>query len=172
MSTRALCVQALSLNRRLRATTVLMLSTGFDLAASPPAPQSPVAAILTAEAVDTKSVHQIPAPVVARLLSLMKHDPRLASAGEAFNATDVVWPNRAMRRLVLARGNSSSWLVYYEHGGRGYHRHLVVFSVAHDSAECRCVGNVAIEVADSAALRAANENGLVKCDPCPKEPEL
>ena len=162
----------MNMSCRLRLVVLPMLLAVPGLAASVPSAKNPVTAILTGDAVETRKVSEIPAPAIRRLLSMMKVRPGIASAGEAFNATDVVWPNRAMRRLVLARGNSSSWLVYYEHGGRSLHRHLVVLSVAHDSAECLCIGKVEVEADDFAAFRTANQRGLVACDPCPKDPEL
>ena len=74
------------------------------------------------------TVQQIPPAVMADLSARMKHDPRLANPGERFNPTDVVDPRYPMRRLVLAGLGAGSWFVSYEHGGRGYHRHLVVYA--------------------------------------------
>lgn len=65
---------------------------------------------------------------MADLLARMKHDPRLANPGERFNSTDLIDARYPTRRLVLAGGDSRSWFVSYEHGGRGYHRHLVIFT--------------------------------------------
>ncbi len=83
---------------------------------------------LTEKYVLATTVEQIPPAVVADLSARMKHDPRLANPGERFNRTDVVDPRYPMRRLVLAGLGARSWFVSYEHGGRGYHRHLVVYA--------------------------------------------
>jgi hypothetical protein len=83
---------------------------------------------LTEKYVLATTVEQIPPTVMADLSARMKHDPRLANPGERFNRTDVVDPRYPMRRLVLAGLGARSWFVSYEHGGRGYHRHLVVYA--------------------------------------------
>jgi hypothetical protein len=83
---------------------------------------------LTEKYVLATTVEQIPPAVMADLSARMKHDPRLANPGERFNRTDVIDPRYPMRRLVLAGLGARSWFVSYEHGGRGYHRHLVVYA--------------------------------------------
>ncbi len=133
---------------------------------------SPVKEILGTAYVQATTVEQIPRLALTALLNLMKHDPRMANPGDPFNATDVVDTAVPMHRLVLAAGSSESWLIYYEHGGRGYQRHLVVFTLSGDSAECCCVGNVGKQVESIGALHKAGKKGLITCDPCPKEPYL
>ncbi|MEP7706813.1 hypothetical protein [Paraglaciecola sp. 25GB23A] len=45
----------------------------------------------------------------------------------AFRATDVIIdPNIPTRRLLLAGIDANLFFVWYEHGGRGYHHHIVV----------------------------------------------
>ena len=53
----------------------------------------------------------------------------IANRGERFNATDAV-TGKAMptRRLVMAGSAPGMWFVLYEHGGRGYCNHLIVFA--------------------------------------------
>jgi len=155
---------------------VAALAAGFASGnpVSAPGAATPAAVedILSADYTRANTVDQIPWVVLTALLGLMEHDPRLASPGEPFNATDIVDSDLATRRLVFAAGTSASWLIYYEHGGGGYHRHLVVFTLAGNSAVCRCVGGVGKDLKDFAALRKAGRRGLVTCDPCPTSPDL
>jgi hypothetical protein len=52
----------------------------------------------------------------------------IANRRKPFNATDVQIGNRPFRRFVLAGYATGIWFVFYEHGGRGYHHHLLIFS--------------------------------------------
>jgi hypothetical protein len=155
---------------------VAALAAGIALGSpvSAPGAATPAAVedILSADYTRANTVDQIPWVVLTALLGLMEHDPRLANPGDRFNATDVVDSELATRRLVFAAGTSTSWLIYYEHGGLGYHRHLVVFTLAGDSAACRCVGKVGKDLKDFTELRRAGRKGLVTCDPCPRSPDL
>jgi len=49
----------------------------------------------------------------------------LSPADGPFQATDV--GDGPRRRLVAAAGNEALDVVIYEHGGRGYHRHVVLY---------------------------------------------
>jgi hypothetical protein len=122
--------------------------------------------ILKAEYKEVNKIKEIPPPVLTALLSLMKHDPRLANPGEPFNATDVVDTNVPMRRLIFTAGTPTGWLICYEHGGRGYMRHLVVFGRSAESVECRCSGAAQTDIKSMSALKKAAEKGLISCDPC------
>ena len=98
--------------------------------------ESPEQAFLTAKYSLVTTVERIPRAVLtclfARAKPSWKHDARLANPGERFNSTDIIDTRYPMRRLVLAGVESRSWFVSYEHGGRGYHRHLVVFTRSGD----------------------------------------
>jgi|SoiMethySBSTD1v2_1073268.scaffolds.fasta_scaffold50519_2 hypothetical protein len=94
--------------------------------------ESPEQAFLTAKYSLVTTVARIPPAVLTYLSARMKHDARLANPGERFNSTDIIDTRYPMRRLVLAGVESRSWFVSYEHGGRGYHRHLVVFTRSGD----------------------------------------
>jgi hypothetical protein len=118
-------------------------------------------ALLTADYRPVSKVDSIPAAVRAALFSLMKDDPRLANPGERFNSTDVVDRRFPMRRLIVAGGLPTSWLVCYEHGGRGYVRHLVIFAVQGDKTELRFSGLVGVEVTSLRDLRKAVRDGHV-----------
>ena len=52
----------------------------------------------------------------------------IAAKGEAFNATDAMERGQPFRRIVAYMVSSSTSLIWYEHGGRGYHQHLVRFN--------------------------------------------
>lgn len=53
----------------------------------------------------------------------------IAGKGEKYNATDVVAKGVPHRRILdYVVGEHYAYL-WYEHGGRGYHQHLVKFSV-------------------------------------------
>jgi hypothetical protein len=61
-------------------------------------------------------------------------DRRLADRGAGFEATDMIGPdNFPERRLVLAARAGDTWFFHYEHGGRGYHSHLVALTRADHS---------------------------------------
>lgn len=51
----------------------------------------------------------------------------LADAGEPFNASDVVTsdPPVPQRRFLRAYHHGGRWIVWYEHGGIGYHLHAI-----------------------------------------------
>ena len=53
--------------------------------------------------------------------------PGMAEPGEPFNVTDVVHANLPMHRLKFGGASSDMWFVYYEHGGIGFHYHLVIY---------------------------------------------
>jgi hypothetical protein len=51
----------------------------------------------------------------------------IANPGEKWNATDVILdPQRPPRRLIFAGTSQSLWFMYYEHGGRGRHDHILL----------------------------------------------
>jgi hypothetical protein len=114
---------------------------------------------LTETYVLVTTVEQIPSAVMADLSARMKHDPRLANPGERFNRTDVVDPRSPMRRLVLAGLGARSWFVTYEHGGRGYHRHLVVYAQRAGRPTLAYAATFGSEVATLEELRRLVNNG-------------
>lgn len=127
---------------------------------------SPLGDLLRSKYRMAKTVDQIPQPVRTALFRLMKYDPRLANPAERFNATDVVDSRFPMRRLISAGGTDSSWFVYYEHGGRGYIRRVVLFTVKAGAVACRCAGHGDSDAREFSDLRDEFRRGLVTCDPC------
>jgi hypothetical protein len=85
---------------------------------------------------------QLPAPVRDTLMSATRDgkvpDNRLfADPGQKWNPSDVIDEDRTVpeRRLIFAGTIDGNWFVYYEHGGRGKHEHLVALSLdAHNRA--------------------------------------
>ena len=116
---------------------------------------------LTEKYVLATTVEQIPPGVIADLSARMKHDPRLANPGERFNRTDVVDPRYPMRRLVLAGLGTRSWFVSYEHGGRGYHRHLVVYVQRDGRPALAYAGTFGSDAATLEELRQLVRNGHI-----------
>ena len=83
-------------------------------------------------------------------------DRRLADHGAPFEATDALGPeNHPQRRLVLATHVGDTWFIHYEHGGFGYHSHLVALTRVGNSWRVEYTA-AAFHVYDSLAkLRAA-----------------
>ena len=83
----------------------------------------------------------------------------LAMPGEPFNSTDLVLDDTPQRRVIGYRIEKSSAYLWYEHGGRGYHHHLVRFAATppytiEESYACRASDHHTIEelIADSEFL--------------------
>ena len=53
---------------------------------------------------------------------------QIANIGEPFNATDINKKNLPFRRIIDFAVTSLTAYLWYEHGGRGYHQHVVAFS--------------------------------------------
>lgn len=87
------------------------------------------------------SVSQLP-PVVARALQELCKGCRFSDVGAPWQATDVLIGDLPTRRLIQATQVGSSWVIRYEHGGRGRHEHAVTIEVHGDStvikaSDCR-----------------------------------
>jgi hypothetical protein len=81
-------------------------------------------------------------------------NPNLANPNEEFNATDFIEdPNIPRRRLVFAGLSPDSWFVCYEHGGRGKHCHLVIFSVKENRVQLNFNGTFFYKPADVTELK-------------------
>jgi len=74
-------------------------------------------------------VEEIPESIHKLLLNKF-NNKGFANPNEDFNPTDVIWDhNLPQRRLVFAGNSPDSWFVCYEHGGIGYHCHMIIFSI-------------------------------------------
>ena len=77
-------------------------------------------------------LEQLPEPIRNNLFSHFgKGEPGLkspiANPNESFNPGDAIDVRYPMRRLVFAGSGETLWFAYYEHGGYGFHYHLVIY---------------------------------------------
>jgi hypothetical protein len=79
------------------------------------------------QAVRIDSISQIPTPIVQALTALCTPCV-FADIGAPWNPGDVIVSDLPQRRLVRVEQRGSEWFIEYEHGGRGQHSHLAVFS--------------------------------------------
>lgn len=64
-----------------------------------------------------------------KALTEVTHGERIANPNQRWQATDnLVNPSLSRRHLILAGVSGSMSFVFYEHGGRGKHQHLLLFS--------------------------------------------
>jgi hypothetical protein len=68
------------------------------------------------------SLQELPRELRHKLTS---HLPDMVDRGEPFEATDVGSGPR--RRFIIAAATESRWVMAYEHGGIGYHIHVLAF---------------------------------------------
>jgi hypothetical protein len=83
---------------------------------------------VTTEFALTSKLDSVPTAILSFLKERCREE--LAAPGQAFNQTDVVNAHLPMRRLILAGDSPSLTFVWYEHGGRGFHQHLLLFDLA------------------------------------------
>ena len=69
-------------------------------------------------------------PAVFQALESLCSPCTFADFGAPFNSTDIL-PNAGLpqRRLVRVDYTDEEWIIEYEHGGRGLHRHVAVFNL-------------------------------------------
>jgi hypothetical protein len=128
--------------------------------------ESPEKAFLTAKYSLVTTVERIPRAVLtclfARAKPSWKHDARLANPGERFNSSCSVDTRYPRRRLVLAGIDSRSWFVSYEHGGRGIHWHLVVFTKSGDRVKLAYARTFLSKAATLEELREIVKSGQMR----------
>ena len=129
--------------------------------AVPGAPSAATAALVSTRYTLVTSVDRIPRGVLSDMLARMPHDPRLANPEDWLNKTDVVDARYPVRRLVLAGINGESAFVIYEHGGRGYHRHLVIYAQPDGQPQLAYAGAFVSEAATIEQVRMLVHSGLV-----------
>ena len=124
-----------------------------------------------------RSVAELPVALRRDLLSHLRaasdgegDDARaLIAAPEApFNATDVGGvgrPNQPPlphRRFLRAGLVGGTWFIWYEHGGRGYHAHLVLYAAPRQDAPAMLLANFSLAASDlCAATDAALEHAAM-----------
>lgn len=90
----------------------------------PRVPMPRLSACAPAGARTLHHLSDLPPEAVERLRTFFKEG--FADAGAAFNATDVISdPLVPQRRFVRAYQHRDRWIIWYEHGGRGYHLHAL-----------------------------------------------
>ena len=122
---------------------------------------SPLQRFLAGEYELTTKVDDLPSSIQTALFKRMKHDPRLGNPDDQFNATDVVNPKHPMRRLIVAGHSPTSWFICYEHGGRGYHRQLVIIATDTGTPKILFSGRFNATVSSYKELREAVQRNLV-----------
>ncbi len=78
-------------------------------------------------------VRSMPSTVVADLLTHVAfgRNGGVADRGETYNATDIIkYPERPTRRFLFGAVDDRTAVLAYEHGGRGYHIHVVAYDVS------------------------------------------
>ena len=90
-----------------------------------PPPPSSIGGCELVDAVRKDTMSQLPDDIRAELLRFFKND--FAEAGAPFNPSDVIDPAHFVpqRRFLRAYRQKGDWIVWYEHGGIGYHLHAV-----------------------------------------------
>ena len=78
----------------------------------------------------TRLISEIDNRVLRLLISRFRGENEIAAFGEDFEASDFNLVSGPSRRLLVAGEVADKWFVAYEHGGRGYHHHIVVFDVS------------------------------------------
>jgi hypothetical protein len=114
----------------------LLLVAGLLLTDGPP--QAAIVESLQGSFVRIASLRALDAAVAAELQRRTKEP--VADVGEPFEPTDVVTGDLPSRRFVLAGKSApspTSWVVCYEHGGRGYHYHIALLEV--DAGDVRAI---------------------------------
>jgi hypothetical protein len=148
---------------------LLLIAIAVSIVAAAPYPVEspagslplPLQQLLRVKYEPVSTVDGLPSSIQAALFGRMKHDPRLANPGTLFNATDVVNSKLPMRRLIVAGGSPNSWFICYEHGGRGYHRQLVIFATDTDTPKIIFAGRFTAEVKSYKELREVVQRNLI-----------
>jgi hypothetical protein len=95
---------------------------------------SPLSQVANRAFAEVTTLGAIDPAAVTAVVARLRYDPRLADAGAPWEATDVGLTDAPCRRLLVAGHLGSSWVLLYEHGGRGLHHHLVMLQVADGTA--------------------------------------
>jgi hypothetical protein len=76
------------------------------------------------------SISALPQPIKNAFATVTQDRPfALANSGSRFNATDVIEPGLARRRLLFAGVCNNRWIIQYEKGGWGRSVEVIVFSI-------------------------------------------
>ena len=106
-------------------------------------PQPAVASFQATQFAQVDHVRSLPTDVRQALEQALRREA-LADPSESFEATDALSGDHLpRRRLIFAGVSESLCFVYYEHGGRGLHQHLLIFARAKGS-EARLLENLSM----------------------------
>jgi len=116
--------------RKARAFLTILLATGCSAHNATPkdlpiSPDSPLTQVASRKYAEVLTLGEIDPAVLRAVLSELRYDPRIADAESPWEATDNVMSDAPGRRLLVAGHSKPSWILLYEHGGRGLHHHLV-----------------------------------------------
>ena len=87
-----------------------------------------VATMLSVGCEETQQPQPLPQAIEDFTRTALKGD--IALKGGRFEPTDLISRGAARRRVISYRVEGSSAWLWYEHGGRVYHQHLVRFEVS------------------------------------------
>jgi hypothetical protein len=111
-----------------------LLAAALALALASPA-ASPEFAGAQFERVD--HLRNLP-PFMSAALKATLHGEAIANTDAPFDSTHALsGDGRPQRRFIFAGRSANTWFVYYEHGGRGNHRHILVFTANGERAHLR-----------------------------------
>lgn len=107
------------------------------------AAQPGVEAFQAAQFVQVNHVESLPADL-RRGLEHTLRSSTMADPGKPFEAGDAIADERLpRRRLIFAGVSEGLCFVYYEHGGRGLHQHLLIFE-RNGSPDARLLQNLSM----------------------------
>jgi hypothetical protein len=106
---------------------------------------APLQQILDADFDSIQRIEALP-PGVQKLLP-----SGMANPNEGFNAMDVM-DGKPSRRLILAGHYSKCDFVCYEHGGYGYHLHLLIFTNGNEGTQRIFEGSIFKDAKDAATM--------------------
>jgi hypothetical protein len=99
-----------------------------------------------ADVEDVARVSDLPKPVTDDLYGRLRDftlagEPAIAEKGQPFNPTDIADTKLPMRRLIRAGRSGDCLFVWYEHGGRAYHVHAILYRVTGSGNAPELLGN-------------------------------
>ncbi len=139
---------------------LLALAFSQAFAAGAAEKSSPLLVFANAPAQSVQRLSDLPAAIQGLLQARVPGG--IAAAGSPYNATDVVADESLPSRRLRGAGRTGPlWFVWYEHGGRGYHQHLVLFRSEGSSAEVVASAILLREPRDVAALQLLAKTGAL-----------
>ena len=151
-----------------RALSLLLLASvaAFNLNAAEEALPEPVAPLSREHLTLVHTVDAIDRDILSMLNKQFHGVRRLANPKERYEATDQISDaSLPSRRLILAGLAPNCSFVAYEHGGRGYHLHFIVFRRDHGTWQIAYNGTGWSDGNDLDSLLKAIRNRRLRDDP-------